>query len=64
MLGLLGESTTQLINYIKEINMSDKFVDKFNIMGIPVQIKDKNLTDTVNNTLTPKVTTLEGKFPR
>ena len=43
--------------------MSDKFVDKFNIMGIPVQIKDKNLTDIVNNTLTPKVTTLEGRFP-
>ena len=43
--------------------MSDKYVESFNIMGIPVQIKDKNLTETVNNTITPKVTTLEGRFP-
>lgn len=43
--------------------MSDKYVESFNIMGIPVQIKDKNLTETVNNTLTPKITTLEGRFP-
>ena len=43
--------------------MSDKYVESFNIMGLPVQIKDKNLTDIVNNTLTPKVTTLEGRFP-
>ena len=43
--------------------MSEKYVESFNIMGIPVQIKDKNLTESVNNTLIPKVTTLESRFP-
>ena len=42
--------------------MSDKYVESFNIMGVPVQIKDKNLTDTVN-TVIPRVTSLESRFP-
>ena len=43
--------------------MSDKFVESFNIMGLPVQVRDKDLTNTVTNTISPKVTTLEGRFP-
>ena len=43
--------------------MSDKYVESFNIMGLPVQVRDKSLTDTVTNTISPKITELEGKFP-
>ena len=42
--------------------MSDKFVESFNIMGLPVLVRDKSLTETVN-TVIPRVTSLEGKFP-
>ena len=43
--------------------MSDKYVESFNIMGLPVLVRDKNLNDTVTNMVSPKITALENKFP-
>ena len=43
--------------------MPNKYVESFNIMGLPVQVRDKDLTDTITNTVNPKITALENKFP-
>ena len=43
--------------------MSDKFVESFNVMGLPINVRDKSLTETVTTVVTPKITALENKFP-
>ena len=43
--------------------MSDKYVDKFNIMGLPIYVKDSKLTNDVNNTIIPDINEIKNRFP-